>query len=421
MRAILPALLLLTPALHAAEEAVPAPRKKLAAISLLPPGSQLQGVMFPRYDENQRLAGVLKAKAMTLINDETISGETVSIEFFNPDHSPRGRVDLKKAVFNQAKGTLDAREPVTLQSDRLSAKGAGLVYAFEQGEGFLLGPATTWIQAPIATTMNSSHSPLRAATIGAALLTQALTAAPPPVSAEEKAALHADAGSKAAEHAAAVTSTRADLARDLDASSAANAKAKAFLEKAELTAKSADAAPPPAAQPLDVKPGPQDTVINCDGGMYFDADQGVFVYLKNVRVNDPRFTLTGADELKVFLGKKPAEPATTPDKKDKDGAGFGNFDEVERIVATGAVVIDQKPAPGKEPIKASGAIFSYNVKADQVIISGGYPWFIQQGICLRAKQPDLTIHLSPKAGTAVADPGEWETILPLEQLQKKPK
>ena len=42
--------------------------------------------------------------------------------------------------------------------------------------------------------------------------------------------------------------------------------------------------------------------------MYFDSDEGVFVYLKNVRVTDPRFTMSGANELKVFLGKKPEKP-----------------------------------------------------------------------------------------------------------------
>ncbi len=424
MRSIVPALLLLTPVLHAAEEAAPAPKKKVAAFSLLPVGSQLKGVMLPRYDKNQHLAGVLKAKGMTLISEETIAGETVSVEFFNPDQSPRARVDLVTAVFNQTTGTLDAREPVTIQSDQFSAKGTGLIYAFEQGEGILLGPVTTWMRKPVQTTMNTSHSPLRAAAMGAALLAQsALAATPPPTTADEKAAIQADAASKAAEHATAVKGMHADLAKDLDASNAANAKARAFLEKADLAAgKAGDAAPQvPAAKPLDIKPGADDTVIQCDGGWYFNADEGVFVYLKNVRVNDPRFTLSGANELKVFLGTKPDEPAKADAKNDKKpdaGGGFGKFKDVERIVATGAVVVEQKASDGKGPIKASGAIFSYNIKADQGIITGGYPWLLQQGACLKARQPDLTIRLSPKAGHAVADPGDWETILNLEQLQK---
>ena len=63
--------------------------------------------------------------------------------------------------------------------------------------------------------------------------------------------------------------------------------------------------PPPAAKPLEVKTGPNDTVINCTGGAYFDADAGVLVYLKNVTVKDPRYDMTGANELKIFFEKKP--------------------------------------------------------------------------------------------------------------------
>ena len=68
MRAALPTLLLLSPVLFAADGPVANSPRKLSAVSLLPDGSQLHGVMFPRYDEQRRLVGVLKAKAMTLVN-----------------------------------------------------------------------------------------------------------------------------------------------------------------------------------------------------------------------------------------------------------------------------------------------------------------------------------------------------------------
>jgi lipopolysaccharide export system protein LptA len=180
-----------------------------------------------------------------------------------------------------------------------------------------------------------------------------------------------------------------------------------------------------------VKPEPTDTVIHCEGGMYFDPDEGVLVYLKNVTVKDPRFNLSGANELKVFFGKKPPKEesknaATTdgtgekPAKEDPAKSVFGggvgaNFGDVERIVATGAVLLDQKPAKeGDEPIQASGAIFSYNIKADQVIISGGYPWVVKGKQRLRAKEPNLNLRISPKAGSFVTE-GDWETIFNLEQ------
>lgn len=432
MRSILPALLLLAPALHAAENAAPSGKNSLNSLSLLPVGSELKGVMLPRYDKDQHLVGVLKAKGMTLVSEQAIAGESISIEFFNPDRSPRGHVDLVRAMFNQTKGTLEAREPVTIQSDQIKARGTGLVYAFEEGEGFLSGPATTWTRTDTyKTTMNSKNSSLRAAGLaGAALVSQTVSAQTPP-----------DTAATAAQHSTAVTDARAELAASLAASNAANASAKAFLEKAELIDRNPPKDPEPAeAKPLDIQPGPKDTIISCDGGMYFNPDEGVFVYLKNVRVADPGFTMTGANDLKIFLEKftpeqikktqeekaakaKAAGRETRPDQgRKEDEPGFSEkFGDPERIIATGAILIEQKAANGKEPIKASGGSFSYNIKADQAIITGRYPWLIQQGVCLRAKQPDLTIRFSPKAGTAVADPGEWETILNLEQLQKKPK
>lgn len=382
----------------------------------------MSGVMLPRYDEKRNLVGVLKASTITLVDEAMMAGKDVSIGFFNRDQTPRGRVDLSHAIFNQDRGTLETTEPVTIQSDRLRAKGTGLFYAFEQGEGFLTGPATTWIQPPTETTMNSNSSPLRAtAWVGMSLISQSITAAPPVITPETKAAIQSDAASAASIHADTARVARMDLATDLDAAAAATAKAKAFLEQAELVSTTSPAKPPIASPtaPLDVKPGPGDTLVDCDGGMYFDVDQGLFVYLKNVRVTDPRFTLTGANELKIFLAKKPEDPATTaaakPDKKDAPGLGMGaDFGSVERIIATGAVRILQKDVePGKEPVEASGAIFTYHPASGEIVLSGGYPWVKQGTSFMRAKEPNLVLRIQ-KSGSFVTE-GNWGMGAPLEK------
>jgi len=206
---------------------------------------------------------------------------------------------------------------------------------------------------------------------------------------------------------------------------AASQAAATFLIQADLPPVAPDANPPPA-KPLDVKPGPADTVINCEGGMYFDPDEGVLVYLKNVTVKDPRFDLSGADELKIFFGKKPAKTPKDPKDKSKTaepgkakdafGGNLGaNFGDVERIVANGAVLLNQKKAAaGKEPIQASGAIFSYDLKADQIIIKGGFPWVVQGATFLRAKEPNLILRISPDAGSFITE-GRWEMGGNLEQ------
>ncbi len=123
-----------------APETVP---KKIPAIAMLPDGSELKGVMLPRYDENHKLVGVLKSRTMQLVNAGQIDGRTVSIELYNPDQSPKGRIDLISATIYQEKGIVTASEPVEIKSDRMTASGSGLYYSFKQGKGFLLGPTTT--------------------------------------------------------------------------------------------------------------------------------------------------------------------------------------------------------------------------------------------------------------------------------------
>ena len=363
--------------------------------------------MLPRYDENRNLTGVLKAETMTLVSDDVVAGESVSIEFFNPDRSPRGRIDLVRTLLDQGKGLMRAQEKVTIQADRIHARGNGLVYSFEQGEGFLIGPAITRIQAVTETTMNSSSTPLRTAAVAIAASATLAAAPPAPLTPEQSAAIEADAAPAANTHAQARESARGNLRSDLESSAAATAAATAFLEQAELLP-DGPTTPPDPAQPLDFKTGPADTVISCDGGMYFDADAGVFVYLKNVRVADPRFSLSGANELKIFLSKEPAKPATGKSSDEKPSMGIGaKFGDVQRIVATGAVRILQKqPQAGKEPVEASGAIFTYHIGSGEISLTGGYPWVKQGTTFMRANQPNLSLRIQ-KNGSFVTE-GNWD-------------
>jgi len=420
LRALIPLLLLLSTRLALAVTALPSGNGKLPTTSLLPDGSQMHGVLLPQYDEKQKLSSLLHAEEMTLVSREMIQGESVCIEFFDSDETMNGRIDLKQAVFNSAKGSLKATEIVTLSSDQIIAKGDGLWYAFEQGEGFLGGPVDTRIFSKKQTTMKSRTTTLRAtAMVGAALAQPALNAAPPPSAPAERTAVHADAVSKAPAQSKAASETRSDLKTDLEASAAATARAKAFLEKQEIQVKTGAAPVTPEAKPFEAPADPNDTLVTCDGGMYFDADDGVFVYRRNVVVKDPRFDLSGANELKVFLGKKPDEKTReNASQKSADGKGVGaRFGDVERIVATGAVRVLQKQIePGKLPVEASGAIFTYHPKTGNIHLQGGYPWVKQGTSFMRAKEPNLILRIK-KDGSFVTE-GRWDMRGKVDQSTK---
>lgn len=380
--------------------------KKIPALAILPDGSELQGVMLPRYDQDSNLVGVLKAKAVTLVSPGKIAGTGVSIELFDPDSSQRGRIDLERAYLYQEKGVVVARQPVEMQSERFSATGSGLYYSFTLGKGFLLGPSTTTIaHTHTETTMKSPASPLRATAFGMALVTQSLVAAPP----EES---PATAGQV----------ERSDLRATLKASDEANQAVAKFLDEADLLTAETAAAAAEEPKPLEVAPDPLRTLINAKGGTYVDADAGVLVYLKNVTVSDSRFELSADIDLKVFLEKKPrAEPA--PDAKGKPAAddAFGaagpGFGEVQRIVATGAVHLKQKnPNKGEAALEARGALFSYDVNTGEILISGGYPWFSKGGDFFRAKEPNLTLRIDKNFNAKTE--GHWETGIRLDQKKK---
>ncbi len=393
--------LLAVPALYAQGAS---PDMKKNPVSLLPDGSVLKGVLLPRYDKERNLVGDMKAETMTLINSERVQGENVLIRFFNRDRSLRGKVEMKNALFDQAKSRLFANEPVEINTDRLIARGGGLVYSLREGKGFLLGPATTRISAPpTATSMNSS--PFSAAALVALCLAPSPLVALPPafVSEDELTAIKAAAASAKPEADKRSTATEASFNESVEEGKKASDAALEFINTSEIKTVAAEE-PAAEAKPLDVNPGPDDTVITSEGGMYFDADEGVLVYLKNVKVTDPRFNLSGASQLKVFFEKKPEKPEAKG--KAKEPAGMGNFGDVQKIVAEGAVLIDQKSVGGKDAVQASGRILTYNIPTGEIIIHGGYPWVKQGTYFARAKEPNLTLRLLNNGSFSTE--GNWE-------------
>ncbi|QTN33047.1 hypothetical protein HZ994_12215 [Akkermansiaceae bacterium] len=387
MPRLLSILLLAAPALCAAE---PSPEGRKNPVSLLPDGSVLKGVLLPRYDSQRNLSGDLLTETMTLVNPELVKGENVLIRFYNPDRSLRGKVKLRSALFDQVKSLLTAEEEVEITNDRLIARGSGLAYAFQDGEGFLRGPANTWISAPPTTTMNAN--PLsRAALIALCLAPSPLIALPPPfVSEEEVAAIKEQAKSMKPEADALNAASAGTLAADIGSGEKAGAAATAFINNSGLeTSAAEEPGKSPEAAPLEIKPSPDDTLITCDGGMYFDADEGVLVYLKNVVVKDPRFDLKGADQLKVFFDKKTADPKAPK----KPAAGVGNFGDVKKLIAEGAVLLNQKSVGGKDAVQASGRVLTYDIPSGEIIIHGGYPWVKQGTYFARAMEPNLTLRL----------------------------
>jgi len=426
------------------------PDRSIPAISLLPEGSILENVMIPRYDKDRKLASVLRSERMVLVKTDLISGEIVSIIAYNPDRSRKARVDLKKALFDQNKSLLRADEAVTINSDRLTTSGTGLVFSVEKSEGVLLGPAVTTITKPTPTAMNSARPGLRAtALLGVSILP--LIAAPPPgPTAEETARIAKESAPMATEAKEAAAKARGEMRNILEESTKANEAALGFLKEADLLAAAETDAPLPKSEPLILPPNPDRTTVTNDGPIYFNSQEGVVVFLKKIYVKDPGYDLTAANELKIFFEKKPAKPKAadkagdkpadktaepkTPEvtgaadavkkveKKNSLDLGTGSFGDPKTIVATGAVKIVQKNIPeGKTGVQASGNMVHYDLKTGSITISGGYPWFIQGSLALRANKENAWVRIDKDYNLSSDPGGGWTTDLNRTDLQKDGK
>lgn len=393
MRLFLSAVVCVFPVLGIANESLP---RKRISLTFLPHGSELKNVMFPRYDETKKLTGSLKADAMTLVDDNLIAARNVKIEFYQPDQSPRGTIELPVAKIDQARGFLTADGPVLLQSDRLHAAGTLLTYDYASAEVFLRGPGTVEFLPPPATSMHVPSFP-RAALMAGFVFATSL------VSAEETAN-----SSPTETHARETEKTATSVKTALDASIHTSQKAKQFLDRTQPETPETPKAPPaPSEKSLEISQTGDSSRIAFDGGVYSDMEKGEIVFLKNVRVYDPRFELTGANELIVYLTPK----KTTPDTKKKDGAmpSFGGLasSDIDKIVATGVVRMKQRNVEGgKAPVEASGKIFTYHPKSGTMTLTGGFPWVLQGNNYLRAREANLTLRIEKNGDFHTSGP--WD-------------
>ena len=391
--------------------------------SLMPDGGILRNVLIPQYTRDLLLSATLRAEALTIVTQKIIDAENVRIEFFNPDRSTRGRIDMATARYNAIKQLLTSDKPVSLVSDDLTATGSSLVYDLKNTRGFLSGPVTATTLIDQSTSMNTK--PVRQAIAASSLMMAAAT--PLPAQEEPSAAsisqrieearlspyelARITKDSETAKPLAKAAADRGNTALE-DAthrSEEATATLADFLSAATLTTLLAEPFVPAAATSTDVpRPNiPVDatkTRITSDDGAFFDSKNGLLIFLKNVVVRDPRFSLSGADELKVLFDPKevpaakaapkppageqanlPPEPvkpggAGAPVKEEKAGIADAKFGKPNRIIATGTVVVEyQSGKKDDPPVKASARTVIYDLKKEEFILRGGSPWVLREG------------------------------------------
>lgn len=463
--------------------------------TLFPNNSILKDVILPSYDLDLNLTSTLTAEELKIVTKKKIQAKKVQIEFFNPDRSSQGRIDLKTANFNATKKLITTNEPVSFVSDEMNVAGTGLVFDTENNRGFLHGPVKAVSRKAISTSMNVQPS-RRGLAAGALLMAsvfplpgQELT--PEMSSAEKAAALRPDQAELERIDKEAVSSRPRVEAEQASAekvlieaktgSEDARISMNGFLQAAALTSLLAEPEPPVVADvprpPASEKLG-DDTTITSQGGAFIDNNEGLIVFLKDVKVVNPEFTLTAQNEIKAFLKEKLAVkeaksgPKVNPDEvaAPKDAApapanvpapegdvapgapkapapkvvdpeqlakwkaakdarkaegGPGGSEDISRVIATGTVVIEYKSKdPTKKPAKASGHMAVYDFEKEQVLLKGGSPWAVIDGNIYSVNGNDAYILVYLKDGQpqyAVTRDGEMRADIkvPEQDTQKK--
>ena len=127
------------------------------------------------------------------------------------------------------------------------------------------------------------------------------------------------------------------------------------------------------------------TEVTCNGETTFDAKASLAVFIKDVKVNDPQFSLS-ADKLTAYLKKAVKEPvksgdtalpAPTPEAKSANNSPASGL---ERAVAEGNVIIvqdrvDEKTGETTHYI-GKGAKAEYNAVTGEMTLSG-WPQILQ--------------------------------------------
>lgn len=191
-----------------------------------------------------------------------------------------------------------------------------------------------------------------------------------------------------------------------------------FRQKHQVTGNAAapeagDAAAPAAASPEETFMGrnPSENLysVDCDGDLYFDMEEGVLVFMKNVRVRNPNLSMDCADHLKIyaeFVPKKPGDKKPSERKKEKEQEkkteedkpqvalpNGGNFDynSIKTVAASGNVKASYTNKQG-ETSNAQAEKITYNAKTGEIILTGS-PVIITPDVIVKNPNKDAFIRV----------------------------
>lgn len=110
-------------------------------LQLLPPGSVVEDITLPRY-ENHRVTALLQAKRLCILSRQVIELQGISGALFNEDGSAT-EIHAEAAQYNFTTKHAASAGAVEVKDPRFSASGSQLRFDTQSKRGVLLGPVRT--------------------------------------------------------------------------------------------------------------------------------------------------------------------------------------------------------------------------------------------------------------------------------------
>ncbi len=111
------------------------------AISMLPPGTVVEGITLPRY-EKSRVSSLIKAKSLRVINRQEVGIKGLLAEVYNKGGYTTA-MNAEEGHYNFLTNLVQSTKDTVVSDPRFRAQGKQLSYSMEKQQGLLKGPVRT--------------------------------------------------------------------------------------------------------------------------------------------------------------------------------------------------------------------------------------------------------------------------------------
>ncbi len=111
------------------------------AISMLPPGTVVEGITLPRY-EKARVSSLIKAKTLSVVSRQEVSIKGLIAEIYNKEGFTTA-MSAEEGNYNFLTSLVQSTKDTIVTDPRFRAQGKQLSYSVEKQRGMLRGPVRT--------------------------------------------------------------------------------------------------------------------------------------------------------------------------------------------------------------------------------------------------------------------------------------